>query len=220
MSSVHSVRQLAPDDLSAVTSIHVAAFPKQALTKLGKDVVQRYYQWQLHGPHECVAAVCSVEGTLAGFVFAGVFRGEMSGFLRANMTFLTLRLALRPWLLLDELIRERVKLAWRLLRKHHSIRAQHGTAGRMAPASRAPAEFDVLSVAVLPTHEGRGIGAALMHFVEDVAVRKGFQHIHLYVNPGNRKAVQFYEKLGWRRAYDGYETHGRMEKALPLPSYR
>ena len=34
-------------DLPAVASVHMAAFPKSALTMLGTEAVRRYYEWQL-----------------------------------------------------------------------------------------------------------------------------------------------------------------------------
>ncbi len=53
-------------------------------------------------------------------------------------------------------------------------------------------------LAVLPSHRGRGVGAALMQFAESLA--PGFERSKVYLGtrasmPGN---IAFYERLGYR----------------------
>lgn len=192
------VAPLGHGDLPAVVQIHRRAFPDSALTVFGDEVVRRYYAWLLDGPHDAVLAGAWLDNALVGFCAAGVFRGSMNGFLRANRWFLARQMALRPTLLLSDLIRDRVRAAIRITLKF-SRRAQRKAADRTPPA---PPRFGVLSIATDPNVRGSGAGRALMLEAEHRARRLGFEAMHLTVHPDNARAVTFYEQLGWVRVPD------------------
>ncbi|MDQ3706245.1 MAG: GNAT family N-acetyltransferase [Chloroflexota bacterium] len=70
-----------------------------------------------------------------------------------------------------------------------------------------PGYLYVGRLAVLPSHRGRGVGAALMSYVERLAPGLGRTTIHLGTRlsmPGN---LAFYERLGYR--VDSTEPHPR-----------
>lgn len=48
------IRPLTVEDLLDVAHIHIQAFPDSALTKLGREAVRRYYEWQIVGPHDAL----------------------------------------------------------------------------------------------------------------------------------------------------------------------
>src|SRR5690242_1911237 len=110
------VAPLTPNHLAAVARIHAEAFPRSALTRLGPDLVARYYRWLLIGPHDVVALGAFSEQGLVGFVVGGRFRRALSGFVHANRGGLIRRLLTRPWLLANEVVRERLRLGWRWMR--------------------------------------------------------------------------------------------------------
>jgi len=195
------------DDLPQVTRIHIAAFPKSALGQLGKEAVRRYYKWQLQGPHNCVALGICQGKKLVGFCFAGIFRGAFSGFLRENRNFLIWRVLLRPWLISNPLFRERLTLALRSL-----FRRSVPVASTVMYVKNS---FGILSIAVDPAVQGLGYGKQLILEVERAAGERGFVHLHLTVRVDNYRAVNFYEKLGWRKtnAPDGI-WRGSMTKIL------
>lgn len=56
----------------------------------------------------------------------------------------------------------------------------------------------VYSVAVLPLHQRKGIGAALMKHVETALVQKGCPKVNLQVLASNADVVSFYERLGYK----------------------
>lgn len=59
---------------------------------------------------------------------------------------------------------------------------------------------EVQVVAVLPSHEGRGIGESLLGEVCDWLFAEGHEEIWLGANPDpDVRATGFYRKLGWRR---------------------
>lgn len=76
-------------------------------------------------------------------------------------------------------------------------------------------------LAVLPSHRGRGVGAALMAYVEGLAPRVGRTRLHLGTRlsmPGN---IAFYERLGYRIVRTephprGPDTNVWFEKELKL----
>lgn len=207
------IRGLTTEDLQAVSTIHCKAFPESALTNAGVEVTQRYYQWQLLGPHD-VVALAAIRGTeLLGFCFGGVFRGAMSGFLHKNRVFLTIRILTHPWLVLNPLFRERIGLVMRILqpRKARTVSGSESAADHKS--------FAILSIAVDPKQQGLGIGKLLMTKVETIARQQGFQQMRLTVHPTNHQAVEFYQRLGWEKNLMSDIWGGSMDKSLQPTHY-
>jgi len=200
------IRPIKGADLDAVVRVHILAFPKSALTKLGKEAIRRYYLWLLNGPHEslCIAAFEDIE--MRGFCFAGVFREALTGFLKRNKSFLAWRVLTHPWLaanplFLNRLNKARTIIFWR--------------PGNDSPAIHVKKSFGILSIAVDPYSQGAGYGRQLMAEVEKVARERDFMNMHLSVAVDNNHAITFYEKLGWQKlpAQDG-KWNGSMAKHL------
>lgn len=206
MSRQVSLRKITVADLDAVTEVHVRAFPGAAMTKLGKGAVRRYYEWQLLGPHDVHAFAAFKEGKCLGFLFGGVFRGSTSGFLRKNRLFLLARLASRPWLLGNPLLRERLRFSLGALRRSK----QKPAAAKQKTGN--PQAFGILSIAVDPRSQGLGVGKLLMAEAEERARRSGFCRMELTVHPGNSQALQFYESQHWVRYSAGGDWEGAMRK--------
>jgi len=65
----------------------------------------------------------------------------------------------------------------------------------------------VVSVAVLPEHQRKGLGQALMEEGERAMAAKGCKEVFLEVRVGNEAATQLYKKLGYavtQRLYSYY----------------
>lgn len=189
------IRPVQTDDLPVVTDIHMLAFPKAAMTTLGKEAVRRYYRWQMDGPNDLYATLAVVDGNVAGFNFAGHFRGATIGYLRHNRTFLLLNALRKPWLLTNPIFLDGVRKGLDQFRRKRGQPTPRKTAGE-------PRRFGVLALAVHPSFQGRGIGHALMDDAEREARRLGVERMHLTVHPDNTQAVRFYENRGWRRRLD------------------
>jgi ribosomal protein S18 acetylase RimI-like enzyme len=209
MSTDVLIQELEPKDLPGVAAVHLMAFPKSALTMLGSEAVRRYYEWQLLGPHEVSALSACVNSELVGFCFAGIFRGAMSGFVRKNRTFLITQVIAHPWLVTNPIFRDRLTIGTRVLKSYAGPR-------KFAPVSASPApnHFGILAIAVDPQRQGLGIGKLLMRATEDVARQRGFHEINLSVNPRNQQAVEFYERLNWKRFSKENVWKGEMKKSL------
>jgi ribosomal protein S18 acetylase RimI-like enzyme len=202
------IRSLRRDDLQEVARIHIAAFPNSALGLLGLQAVTRYYQWLLEGPHDAVSLGIFQEQGLAGFCFAGVFRGALSGFLKKNRMFLTWLVVTHPWLIATPLFRERLNLALAIV-----VRKRMPPPQVVIPAR----SFGVLSIAVDPQFQGAGLGKELLAETEKVALERGFAHMHLTVAADNFQAIAFYKRSGWQpvTATDGI-WHGVLFKKLEV----
>jgi ribosomal protein S18 acetylase RimI-like enzyme len=192
-----------------MAAVHVAAFPSSALTRLGREAVRRYYQWQLEGPHDAVSLGVFVDHQLAGFLVGGVFQGAMAGFVRANRLFLLSRLVTHPWLAMNPVVRDRARVAVRTLVKQRRV------ARSAAPAkAKAPRPFGVLAVAIQPERQGLGLGARLMREAEARALSRGFGEMELTVDPDNSRGIAFYHHLEWHKVSAGGAWHGLMVKRL------
>ncbi len=53
---------------------------------------------------------------------------------------------------------------------------------------------------LLPSLHGRGVGARMLQFVKDDALRAGAKLVYLYVNKNNAKAIRAYERFGFSKA--------------------
>lgn len=180
------------DDLEAMADLHVAAFPRSELSRLGHEAVRRQYRWQLDGPHDLTAVAARSDGVLVGFLLGGLFRGSTSGFITHERWFLAGRVLRHPAVLVRRSGRRVVGIAARLLaRRDHAVPEQ---------ADRVPAgSFGVLVVAVDPASHRRGVGASLLRVAEERARGAGFERLHLTLHPGNVAALSFYTDQGWHR---------------------
>lgn len=204
------VQTLTIAELDAITSIHVAAFPKSALSALGAEAIRRYYDWLLTGPHNAFMIGAVLDDRLVGFCFAGRFRGALSGFVQKNRRFLIGQVVTHPWLLTDALFRERISVGLRVLRARLLRQSVSAPTLVIPPAT----SFGILAIATEPAYQGRGIGHVLMSAAEQAALDRGCDQMHLTVSPQNTSAVRFYERLKWEKVAPDGRWNGQMTKRL------
>jgi len=202
------VKQLAHTDIPSISEIHLAAFPNSHLTILGRNVVQKYYEWQFKGPHDMVALGAFYDHELLGYCIGGIFRGSLSGFLRKNLTFLATQVALHPWLLMRSSFREHMHIGANLLRRTRKRYLHTQSRRSLMPP------FGILSIATHPERQRRGVGKVLMAAAEATAVQRGFREMRLTVRPTNEQAIHFYEYLGWERVSKDGVWSGSMRKTF------
>lgn len=205
------IRKLGQQDLPAIASIHKLAFPGSALTALGASAVRRYYEWQLTGPHDVSALGAFHENEMAGFCFGGVFHGAMSGFLRKNRAYLAWRVITHPWLAANPLFRDRLINGLKVLRRF----PKPSRTNRPNPIHQK-LSFGILSIAVNPEFQGKGVAKVLMMESEAIAKRQGFNEMNLTVSPDNYRAIRFYDSLGWQKVTRESAWSGEMVKSLSI----
>lgn len=194
--------------LKSVAELHMVAFPKSALSHLGKEAIRRYYEWQLIGPHDCLAiGAFDEQGCLSGFCFGGVFRGSLSGFVSKNKKYLVLQVLKRPWLIItNSIFRDRLRLG---------IRVSKATPSQACWKNKAAEKsFGILSIAVDPKTQSQGIGRKLLDYSESFARSNGFIRMNLTVAMDNDQAIRFYEHNGWVKVSGSTGWKGSMGKVL------
>ena len=209
MSYEITIRRLTVNDCPGVANIHLFAFPEGALTRLGHEAVLRYYDWQLTGPHDCLAVGAFQEDKLGGFIFSGIFRGSLSGFVSKSRLFLFGRVLTRPWLVLNPIFWERIKLGVM------ALVPQKAKVNLNSDSAKLNNSFGLLAIAVDPKIQKSGIGKMLMEEAEKAAKEHNIFRMHLSVHPSNIQAIQFYEKLGWKKTIVDGVWGGVMTKKLP-----
>ena len=204
------LKSLKTDDLPLIARVHIDSFPDSALSKLGSQVVELYYLWQMTGPHQKVRATGAfVANECAGFSFSGIFHGSTSGFIRQNKSALVKSVVRNPRLLFNSLYLKRLSEGIRLLARIGRKKPESQIAGiRPAP------KYGILSIAVSPHFQKLGIGHLLMLDAEEEALKYGCSEICLTVHPANQKAVRFYEHQNWQKFTTTDLWSGAMMKNL------
>ncbi len=78
----------------------------------------------------------------------------------------------------------------------------------------AKGEYLVIHMlAVAPKLQGHGIGATMIQYAVDFAVRNGYREIRLDVVPGNTPAIRLYERFGF--VFAGEYDLGRNKPDIP-----
>lgn len=204
-----NIVQVEPGQLRAVAVVHSRAFPDSALTRLGLEAVRRYYEWQLHGPHDHQFIAVMDGENLLGFAVGGKSRGALAGFVNRNKLFLVGRIMLNPRLVFSVRGRRAVFSALKVIGRLGAQRKK-----RPAPKTETEGSFGILAIAVNPACQGKGIGRQLMEGSERSARGRQFKRMHLTVGVNNTQAIRFYEKLGWTKAGGSGDWSGFMEKRL------
>jgi len=210
------LRTLTQSDLPKIAEVHIAAFPHAAITKLGHEAVRRYYDWQFTGPHDLVAIGTFEGDRLIGILFAGVFRGALTGFVRKNALFLTTRLLVRPWLIVHEDIRTDLLLGIRLVMPKAAKKTS--VAALQAPKTNAIVRyFGSLSLAVHPDY--RGLAAIMMvREIERIALERHFGGVNLVTHPDNITTTKLYTMMGYDKVIDKGEWRGGLRKTFATPA--
>lgn len=198
--------------IKEVAGIHCLAFPESVWTKLGEDIVEKFYLSHLHSSHHMVQATGAFyEGGCVGFCFSGIYHLRVSGFISKNRNAIAMRLAIKPWLLFDPLFFRKLKRGVHIL-KRFSDKKQS-----LADQKNVPHKiksFGVLVIAVLPDYQRFGIGKLLIKDAEEKALKLGFKQMNLKVNTDNYKGINFYENLSWEREFVNQSWDGLMIKKL------
>ena len=185
-----SVRCATLSDLSSIVDVHCMAFPSFFLTRLGRKALQIYYSAVLKATSGIVTVAISNEniiGFAAGTsskkeLYWQLFRKPLSfgGAIFAAM----LRGSVR--------IKELFELA---LRFCSSVTE---TSGPKSPIQSVKQDFELTSLAVVPTWQGKGCGRQLVQCIVQRAGCLGSEAVSVLTDAlNNEKVLSFYDKQGF-----------------------
>lgn len=196
VSSDVMIRPMNTEDVAQVVQVHLASFPGFFLSFLGRDFLKLLYENIQCDPYGIVL-VAPLNGHIEGFV-AGVT--DQSGFYQRLVK-------KRKWAF--------ARAAGQALVRNPTIASRLLRALNRPNETRA-AEVDacLMSVAVRPEAEGKGIGRRLVTaFCEELAER-GIGSVCLDTDrDGNERANRFYQKLGFQLVRSFVTPEGRAMNA-------
>lgn len=205
------IKEMSNDDLIKVAKVHIRAFPKSFLSKLGTGAVKRYYDWQMNGPHSHYSIVAEVDGQVVGFCVGGISRGAMIGFLKKYKFYLAAKLLSKFYLLLNKNLLSKFLGALKIFFKKMFFAEENKIEKRTSDT------YGILAICVLPEMQGAGVAKELMVESENKAKEKGFLGMHLTVESNNTRAIRFYEKLGYFKVLEKSNEHSVfMQKELNI----
>jgi ribosomal protein S18 acetylase RimI-like enzyme len=204
-----NLRILTSRDFPAVAVVHLAVFPRAAISRLGRAAARRYYDSLMSGPHGTVGLGAFEQNQLLGFCFVGVRHIAEAFYVQHHALFLMWRIATRPWLLMEPFIWSRIGSGLRLLRP------QSRPLVAAAPdCQNSGSSYGIQYLAVHPSCQGRGLGKQLLSASEALARQHGCAEIHLSVYLDNTRAIGLYEQMGWQKFFQDGVWQGLMFKRL------
>lgn len=189
-----NVRPMERNDLDGVVAIHLAAFPRFFLTFLGPRFLRLFYAAVMA---DGIARVAVSDDRVTGFVVGML--DSRSFYRRLLLTrFLHVAIAILPVVLRHPSTLLRV--------------ARRGVGRAFQPAPGA----ELMSLAVHPREQHRGLGRALVEAFVARVRETGEENLWLITDAADNDAVKkFYETLGFtvRRAFTNAEGRALVEYA-------
>lgn len=192
------VRPLTEADAPFAADLHAEALPNGIIARLGRRGLRAYYRGFARSPH-AIAWLAEREAPVGMVVGTADPSAHRRWVRRHHATRLALPVAgalVRHPVFVGQFAAERLA---RLVR----------TKRRRGPAPGPRASSAVLShVAVSAKARGSGAGTALVEAFTAASRRAGINTVQL-VTPLDGGAVEFYDRLGWRRVADTVGRDGR-----------
>lgn len=202
LSSRPSIRQMTSTDVSAAVQVHLHSFPGFFLTFLGPAFLRELYVATLMDPSGI--SFVAADGTdIHGFVTGTT---QPVGFYRRLLRCRWWRFTLAAVLP----VLKRPSIIPRLLRAF-SMPEQ---------ATQQEGRGTLMSIAVLPEAQGRGIGQALVWAFLEATAQRGLRQVDLTTDrDGNEATNRFYQSLGFvcERTFVTPEGRAMNEYVVSLP---
>jgi ribosomal protein S18 acetylase RimI-like enzyme len=178
------LESLTKKHVDKVVEIHIQAFPDSQSTKLGKDFLKSYYGGSVSSSHT-ISFVWKVDGKVAGFIFGGTNKQELSRQIIMNSKAKFVKAVISN-VLRDPI--NSIKRFWSYL-VHYII------PGGDAFYANDTATLD--SVALLKEFRGQGIADELIKAFLEQLKKAGVSACRLGVLGENTSARRFYERNGF-----------------------
>jgi ribosomal protein S18 acetylase RimI-like enzyme len=186
------IRGATAQDITEIVTVHLESFEGFFLTFLGRDFLAVLYE-SLLTDRDGILLVCEENQHIAGFVAGTTCLPE-------SYRRMLGRRALAFWWAATGALLRRPAIAPRLFR---ALR-------RPSEAMRYSAEAVLMSIAVRPEDQGRGVGQALVRAFGTALEERGVDVFCLTTDrDGNDRVHRFYAKLGLRPVTEHVTPEGR-----------
>jgi ribosomal protein S18 acetylase RimI-like enzyme len=187
----YEYRQARPDDLEGIARVFSAAFPESLAHYFDRApapaVVAEPFALCLASEPEGLLVADAGQGAIAGYIFAPAHTRRI------------------PWVAVTRGFL--FQWFWRWVTGHYNIglspvralavnKVDFLTSDRQTDVPDADAR--ILSIAVHPEHQGRGVAGELCRLGLGRLDRLGAHPVRLEVRPGNTPAVRLYSRLGFQ----------------------
>lgn len=176
------VQQATDNDIFKVASIHKQQFPTHFLGKYSVRLLSAYYKAFLDNS---IFLVSRDNDEVNGFVVGGFASNLSCGrrdFLTQNKVLYITETILRPNTYLGVLSR---------------LKSVASSMQKTKGSNSVTDEIFILSIAVDKNYMGKGIAQELCHAFEE-SIKPDASEYGLYVRCDNKRAVKFYEKMGFK----------------------
>ncbi|KZR93744.1 ribosomal-protein-alanine N-acetyltransferase [Synechococcus sp. MIT S9509] len=169
-----------------IAGIHATAYSFEHFTaSFSLDKLYEYNHCLIHASELTVLAVDNHQ--VVGFLIAGPAVGlGVKKFSKKNRIWLLFHLLSKPNVFIDKFIRVFLNI--------------------IRPPSPSKAPFRLLSIAINPAYQSNGVGRAMMNFFERQLLLRGQHCYGLSVKSSNAKAICFYERNGFVKEFDHFNS--------------
>ncbi len=200
-----TIKDATNDDLKAIAACHIAAFPNSFTSKLGINFVSNMMRWYLSGKNKVIFWI-NEDGKCIGYCGGYVMDGSdaygaTSGMTQFGFNSAVIALMLRPWLLFHPELLSKYKFIWTNILRKLKLKKSTKT-GIIAPPHQLNPEkklqAGLVVIGVMPSLHKKGIGSLLIKEFENRTYAMGARFFSLSVRQENAKAIQSYERNGWK----------------------
>jgi SAM-dependent methyltransferase/GNAT superfamily N-acetyltransferase len=192
-------------------TIHCSAFPNTLLSAIGPACVMAYYKHNMLAVHAVATIAAECEKEVIGYSIIIVGSGFQT-FIFEQWKLVAFAILSRPLVLCRFALWATAAAFMRGLGRRALLMAP-----KLDQAAAGSEQLRLLSIAVDPHWQGRGVGAALLSAAEDLGQKLGYRCISLTVKPDNSRAILLYERHEWSRVDRKGVWAGAMQKLL-IPS--
>jgi len=189
------VRKMFVNDLEEVAFVHGEAFPGYFLTSMGHRFLKLFYR-EFIDQTGCHSLVAEHNQKIIGFVVGTNDKSKLlNRFYRRNLisiASIVMYKCLTDFSVLRNIL-SRVRTAFYSLR---------GCVVKKESNYNSKGSFNtvrLLSIGVISAYRGKKIAEKLVKEFCDRSGRNGAKYIGLSTSPDNKRAIAFYEKMGWQQ---------------------
>lgn len=194
-----------PEDLFAITTIHLSCFPDSFSAKMGEKFAMKMLEWHLSGNNKFLVHVVSnfkIVGYAGCLIPEYAGDGSTSGIIRYALRQSFTSFLLKPYLLFKSRVIKLYPLIFKnIFRKFFKYDKNNRRFKNLIPENEKCIKIVVIGID--PVFRGKGIAEEIFTFLSNKAVANNYAGIALSVKKENKAAVKSYLKNGFKIEKEG-----------------